>query len=78
MVSQLRMSLSEVKGTKEEYMLADSERGLQVFVRETIAAVIIVNWFCRSQVWKESDYRMCKTFSHGDGFSMTHVQLKAH
>lgn len=72
MVSQLRMSLSEVKGTKEKYTLADSERGWQVFVRETIAAVIIVNWFCRSKVWKESDLRMCKTFS------MTHVQLKAH
>lgn len=38
-----------MKGTREKYRLAGAERGLQVFVRGTIVAVIIMNWFCRRQ-----------------------------
>lgn len=65
------MSLAEVKGTREKHRLADSKRGLQVFVRETIAAVIITNWFCRRQAGlkRQRLVRVCESFSHGDGFS---------
>lgn len=38
-----------MKGTREKYRLAGAERGLQVFVQGTIAAVIIMNWFCHRQ-----------------------------
>lgn len=42
------MSLAEVKGRREKYRLAGGEWGLQVFVWETIVAVIIMKWFrCR-------------------------------
>lgn len=37
------MSHAEVKDTREKHTPEDSERGLQVFVPETIAAVIIMN-----------------------------------
>lgn len=40
------MSLAEVKGRGEKYRLAGGEKGITgFFVRETIATVIIMNWF---------------------------------
>lgn len=80
------MSLSEVKDTNEKYMLTDSQRGLQFFVPETIAAAIIGNCFLLQSWFEKRETSECAKCSVTATAlvaikvlsSMTPVQLKVH